>query len=221
MMKRIVFGAAMAGALMLWTGLGSLAHVQTAPSSGPQTGVSVADATSIAADATSAVTTCETAQVADAQALEGQAVTAGKDPEAAKELAHETVGTVKEIAADARDAISSALADVTEPADVDEEDAAAGSAPTADQFRAQVNAIATAACDAMAKVVTEAKAEISGLESAQAQQSEDNDDQVADTEDDHGQASQTGKRAEQPETADSGQHESSDQHESSGQHESD
>jgi len=204
MMKRIVLGVAMAGALTLWTSIGSLAHVETAPVNEPQTTVSVADATSAAADATSAVNTCEAAQVAAAQALEGQAVAAGKDAEAAKELAQETAGTVQEIAASAREEISSALADLTESVDTDEEDAAEVSAPTLDQFKAQVDGIATAACEAMAKAVADAQAEIAGLEAVQTQPENDNG-QVADNENDQGQAAQTSAPAEHPETNDAAQ----------------
>lgn len=165
MTRKILGGLAVAGTLTLWTSLGSLAQDETPSPVETQ-------AASIAADVTTAVNICEAAQTAAAQALEGQAVAAGKDPEAAMELADETVGQVQDFASNARDAIDSALSDFVEQIDESAEAGDQGTTLSLDQFKSLVDGIATDACHAMEQAVADAHAQIAGLENAQAPQAE-------------------------------------------------
>ena len=168
-MKRKIFaGLAVAGAVALWTGVGSLAHDETP--SAPETA-----AIQAAAAATTQVNGCETTQTAAAEALAGQAT--GKDPEAVQELVDETVGQVQDIASNARDAIDSALSDFVEQIDESTDSGDQGATLTIDQFTTLVNGIATKACADMQVAVAAGNAQIASLEKAAPPDTENDNEQ--------------------------------------------
>ena len=168
--SKMFAGLAVAGALTLWTGIGGLAHDETPSALETQ-------AAGFAAAATGAVNTCETAQIAAAKALEAQAVAAGKDPEAANELAAETVGQVQDIASNARDAIDSALSDFVEQIDESADAGDQGATPIVDTFKTLVDGIATKACTDMTQAVANGVTQIAGLENAQAPENDTRDNE--------------------------------------------